>query len=137
MSYPTPLQPIDKQQPEIPRWQTILDSACDAGKTLLHGTAVAIETVAVTIHEGNEAARHLAREQDQILEAFTALPADQQNAYLALQAQDDREHRQRIRHALSPVRAVRGLFHLDHESVSIESPMPVTGESSTAGLVQV
>lgn len=123
MAHYLELQPIDKANPEKPRWRTAFGAA---GKTFLHGAGVVIDTVAITVREGNEAARQLAEERRQTLEAFTTLPLDQQHTYLAHAEEQARLRRQRIYETLSPIRFVQGLFHLDSEfQHQAAAPTPV------------
>lgn len=87
--------------------------AYGAGELLLRGAAVGIETIATTLDEGNEAARQIADDHRQILDAFVALPSDQQIAYLAVHEEDARARRAETWHRLSPIRAWQNLFHMD------------------------
>lgn len=84
---------------------------------------IVAETIIDTITEGNEASGAIADEHAQILDAFTKLPIDQQDAYLALQQEDAKEARKRrmsrILHA--PSNALRGLFTMSSERQPVES----------------
>lgn len=104
-----------------------LFTAYHAGKKVLSVARVTTETIVDAIIEGNDAAHERAGERGQILEAFAALPIDQQEAYLSLQAEDRRQQLQ----AMSPLRALRGLFSLGSELEQPTSPAVATSQDPT------